>query len=105
MQTLKLSYVESLEKKIELYEMVIKRLNDKVERAEALLKEKDVEIDNLDFYESRARTGYDEIDERLRSLEKRYDEEKDAHSETYKELVMLCKKYEVPLSNVLGPLS
>ena len=48
MQSFGLSYVESLEKKIEEYEMVLKRLNDEAGKAqirEALLEEKDEEIE------------------------------------------------------------
>ena len=44
MQSFGLSYVESLEKKIEEYEMVLKRLNDEAGKAqirEALLEEKE----------------------------------------------------------------
>lgn len=105
---IKASYAESLEKKIEEYEVVLKRLNDEAAKAqirEALLEEredelkgelkkKDEEIDHLDFLESRARSGYDDTYERLRRLEKKHWDLQDAHEATHKELVALRRKVE-----------
>ena len=103
MQTLTLSYVESLEKKVEILEGVVKRLGPKVGALEALLEKKELEhiarrIKNCEVRAGNdvglAREDIDEVDGRLKRLEQKYYEEKDAHEETHKQLVALRRKVE-----------
>ena len=94
MQTLKLSYVESLENKIEILQRVVGRLAKERTEAEALVKEKDEQIELAWDAEGRARSDYDAPDARLRSLEKKHWDLQDAHEETHKELVSLRRKVE-----------
>ena len=78
MQSFGLSYVESLEKKIEEYEMVLKRLNDEAGKAqirEALREEKEDELkDDNSCYKIRIKILEEALKEREGELKEKDEE-------------------------------